>query len=187
MTHRRLLVAMAAVALVSCEGTTEPIAPDRSERSADLTAVSVNARTAATPTIRKTAQVSQGELHILGWCDQAGGVVFAGAPGTGTFTHLGRFEIQQLNCMNLATGIITAGEATMTAANGDEIHLTYDGRVLPGIEPQTMELFYVGSGGTGRFVHAEGEMTVIVTYTSPTTWISTGEGWLSYSASDRSE
>lgn len=187
MIYRMLLVAMTAVALASCEGATEPITPDRSEGSFDLAAVPVNARTASMPTILKTSQVSQGDSHILGWCDQAGGVVLAGAPGTGIFTHLGRFEIQQRNCMNLATGVVTAGEATMTAANGDEIHLTYEGRVLPGIEPQTLELFYVGSGGTGRFAHAEGEMTVIVTYTSPTTWVSTGEGWLSYTASDRSE
>lgn len=187
MIHRLPLVAMAAVALVSCEGATEPITADRSEGSADLAAVSVNARSATTSTIFEARQVSHGDLQILGWCDQAGGVVLAEAPGTGTFTHLGRFEIQQLNCMNLATGVITAGEATMTAANGDELHLTYEGRVLPGMEPQTMELFYVRNGGTGRFAHGEGEMTVLVTYTSPTTWVSTGEGWLSYTASDRSE
>jgi hypothetical protein len=187
VVQRMLLAAISAVALVSCEGATEPITLDRSAGGADLATVSVNARTAATPTILKVKQVSRGESQIVGWCDQAGGVVLAAAPGTGTFTHVGQFEIQQHGCINLGTGVISAGEATMTAANGDELYLTYEGRVLPGIEPQTMELFYVRNGGTGRFTHGEGEMSVIVTYTTPTTWVSTGQGWISYTASDRSQ
>jgi hypothetical protein len=107
--------------------------------------------------------------------------------GFGTMTHVGRFESEQTACVSLVTGSITDGEAVSMAANGDEVHMTWSGRVVPGVEPQTLELTYLIDGGTGRFVHAEGMIDFVVVYTSETDWVASGSGWLSYEASDRSD
>jgi hypothetical protein len=183
-----LLIAGAAVlALLACDGAT---GPDTAVPSADEAAQLASA--AASPMsegtiVHRVNVVSEGEFIPLGWCDEAGGVMYAGAPGAGNMTHVGRFGLQQAGCVDLTTGLITGGQGVISAANGDEIHVTYSGRILPGVVPQTMELSYVGIGGTGRFAHAVSEVSVLVIYTSETTWVSEGGGWLSYSASDRSD
>lgn len=41
-------------------------------------------------------------------------------------------------------------------------------------------------GGTGRFARAEGLMDVRVVHPTPSTWESTGSGWVRHYASDRS-
>ncbi len=134
-----------------------------------------------------TVQVSStGEGSHIGWCDQAAGLVLASAPGTGTATAVGRFTLAQTSCINLATGAVTGGTATLTGANGDQWFMTSTGHALarPGLP--AFDLVYVVTGGTGRFARAEGELTIRVEYTSPTTWDASGDGWLRYAASDRS-
>ena len=101
-------------------------------------------------------------------------------------THVGRFEVQQANCVNTVTGAITDGQGVLIAANGDEIQVDYAGQVLPGDGFTRMQLTYVVTGGTGRFTRAEGETDVLVTYTSETEWTADGSGWIRYAASDRS-
>jgi hypothetical protein len=180
------LLLAGAVALVACESATkpDPVGPpaDAAVQSASVSSNPLSEGPVAHPTAMK----SEGELVPIGWCDEAAGVAHAAAPGVGTMTHVGRFEIQQAGCVDFATGAITDGLGILTAANGDEIHVEYAGRILPGVVPLTMELEYVVIGGTGRFSHAEGEMDVAVIYTSETAWISEGGGWVRYVASDRS-
>lgn len=138
--------------------------------------------------IRHPVEVSvEGESRIIGWCDEAAGSVLVLVTGVGTMTHVGRFETEQTACNSLVTGSITDGEAVSVAANGDETHMTWSGRVVPGVEPLTLELNYLFDGGTGRFVHAEGAIDFVVVYTSETKWTAHGSGWLSYEASDRSD
>lgn len=184
MKRNVLPVVLAAVTLAACESATAPsTAVDESNQAAVL---SGSANSAAVPIELRIKQVSSGETQVIGWCDEAAGVVIHAAPGTGTATHIGRFEVQQTQCVNPATGAATDGVATLTAANGDEMYMTYDGQFVPGVEPPTVDLFYTLNGGTGRFTHAEGEIAIRVVFTSPSTWVSTGSGWISYSASDRS-
>jgi hypothetical protein len=182
-----LIAGAAALALLACDDATGPdMAVPSGDEAAQLASAAASAMSEGT-VVHRVNVVSEGELVPLGWCDEAGGVVRAAAPGTGTMTHIGRFGLQQAGCVNLTTGLIAGGQGVITAANGDEIHVTYSGRILPGVVPQTMEISYTGIGGTGRFAHAVSVVSVLVIYTSETTWVSEGGGWLSYSASDRSD
>lgn len=171
-------------AVGACESTTAPEHPVPTGEG--VSPVGMAQLSSTTPHTHRITQTSGGDQQILGWCNEAAGVVLVAAPGTGTATHGGRFDIQQTNCVDLASGAITGGAATLTTANGDEIRMVYSGRVLPGVVPQTLDLDYVFVGGTGRFEHAEGELSAVVYYTSATTWVSDGAGWIRYNAADNS-
>ena len=90
-------------------------------------------------------------------------------------------------CLSTTSGAVTDGVATLTAANGDEIHMLFHGQSQPGAQPPTIDFVYEIVGGAGRFVHALGELDVRTLLTSPSTWTSKGAGWLSYQASDRAD
>lgn len=181
-----LLTIPLVAALVGCDIVTGPDQTLIDPPYNDLVLASpAHAAAPATPPVLRVWQVSSGEGQIIGWCDQAAGVVRVSAPGAGTATHIGHFEALQAHCIDFATGAVTAGVATLTAANGDEIHFTYAGQVVPWIEPLTADLFYVATSGTGRFASGAGEMEIRVVHPTPTTWTSRGTGWISYSASDR--
>jgi hypothetical protein len=174
-----------AVALVACETATEPepVGPDADEAVQQAAATVIPMSDG--PVVHRGQLRSEGDLVVIGWCDEAAGVFRAAAPGIGTMTHVGRFEVQQDGCVNPVTGAVTDGQGVLTAANGDEIHLAYSGLVLPGGGFLIMELRYVVTGGTGRFTRAEGGVDVRVTYWSETEWTAEGDGWLAYFASDR--
>jgi len=74
--------------------------------------------------------------------------------GRGHGTHLGRYSVAAGETIDLATGAVTDGFYTLTAANGDTLTGTYSGQALPGF------VGYVVSGpitgGTGRFLGATG-------------------------------
>lgn len=171
-------------AVTACEKTTAPENP--ASAGEDVSLLPDLYLSSTTLPIHGIKQASSGDQQIIGWCNEAAGVLLISAPGTGTSTHGGRFEIQQTNCVDTVSGAITGGAGTLTTANGDEIHMLYSGRVLPGVVPQTLDLDYVLIGGTGRFEHAEGELNAAVVYTSATTWVSDGHGWIRYAASDAS-
>lgn len=92
--------------------------------------------------------------------------------GEGEATHLGRFSIVITFCVDvtdvLDDGTLTAGESlpydngfgTLTAANGDMLHLEISGAVLPSDHPdydfEFQDPFHF-TGGTGRFAGATGE------------------------------
>ena len=74
--------------------------------------------------------------------------------GSGHGTHLGRYTLVGSETVDLASGAITNGLFTITAANGDTVTGIYSGEALPGLTG------YVVSGpvtgGTGRFAGASG-------------------------------
>lgn len=90
--------------------------------------------------------------------------------GIGESTHLGRFSIRITFCIDpsdiLDDGQLTegesapyAGDGTFVAANGDELHFTISGAVVPTDRPgfayEFMDPFEI-TGGTGRFAGASG-------------------------------
>jgi hypothetical protein len=107
--------------------------------------------------------------------------------GSGTASHLGLVSMAASHCFALPN-LMTQGEFTLVAANGDELHMTYTGTCNPPIPPlggiTTCIAENVIVGGTGRFVNATGEaqVTGLVTNTGappfPITW--TWVGTLSY-------
>lgn len=108
--------------------------------------------------------------------------------GSGTASHLGLVRMTSSHCTP-ATDLLTGGEMTLLAANGDELHMTYSGTSGP-FPPVggviTVYSHNVIVGGTGRFADATGEadFTALVTFAGfgvpvwPITW--TWDGTISY-------
>jgi hypothetical protein len=84
--------------------------------------------------------------------------------GTGRFLHLGRTSVSVTHCtfvdMASGTGKFGPGTITLTAANGDELHLVQWGtfRLVDTPEGLTsvFNMRWVVVGGTGRFDDARG-------------------------------
>ena len=100
---------------------------------------------------------------------------------SGTASHLGLVSFSSNHCFALPN-LITQGQGTLVAANGDELYLTYSGTCTPP-DFATCNTDTVVVGGTGRFENATGEfqVTAVVTNTAPPRPIAmTWEGTLSY-------
>lgn len=90
--------------------------------------------------------------------------------GSGTASHLGRVTATLDHCTPPAD-VISAGQMTLVAANGDEVHMTYSGTCGPLPPPPvggtiTCNTENVIVGGTGRLANATGEaqMTGLITF-----------------------
>lgn len=87
--------------------------------------------------------------------------------GTGNASHLGKIAFVAIDCVTLTNGIFAfeRGQLTVTAANGDQIFITYFGTFGP-LKPNptewpTIDIVSKSSpftitGGTGRFFNATG-------------------------------
>lgn len=76
---------------------------------------------------------------------------------SGPVTRLGRSELVAKHCKPTGTGV--AGGLTLTAANGDLLHMTYSGTLTPpptGSKVIVLTLRVDVTGGTGRFEDADG-------------------------------
>jgi hypothetical protein len=89
------------------------------------------------------------------------------ATGSGQFLHLGATSVVVTHCtfvdMATGTGSFGPGTITLTAANGDELHLVDRGtfRIVMGQDgpSSVFEMTWVVDGGTGRFAGATGSGT----------------------------
>ena len=92
-----------------------------------------------------------GTFQILGPCETSGLVVEVS--GTGHSTHLGSYSVRYRECFVPATGAVTDGSFTLTAASGDTVFGTYSGQVFPTDDPNVFVYDDPGvnTGGTGRF------------------------------------
>jgi hypothetical protein len=109
--------------------------------------------------------------------------------GSGVASHLGLVSMTGNHCP-LLDGRSVGGQMTLVAANGDELHMTYEGVSDPvGLPPPGTVITFTSDnvivGGTGRFANATGEVheTVLVTFTglgTPWPFTSTWDGTLSY-------
>jgi len=81
--------------------------------------------------------------------------------GSGTATHLGRFDSTFTATVTLATGSAT-GSTSFIAANGDRVEATFVGHATPTAEPDVVTIEEVATitGGTGRFASATGAFTI---------------------------
>lgn len=97
---------------------------------------------------------------------------------TGEATLLGHFTAALEDEVDLATATAT-GTSTLTAANGDELFTTTEGRETKFVPPNVSTTTSVATitGGTGRFAAATGTFTVVHTGTIDfATGTSTGSG-----------
>jgi hypothetical protein len=96
-------------------------------------------------------------------CPEGASWRYSGA-GTGRFLHLGRTSVSVTHCtfvdMASGTGTFGPGTITLTAANGDELHLVQWGtfRLVNATEGLTsvFNMGWIVVGGTGRFDDAKG-------------------------------
>ena len=100
-----------------------------------------------------------GTFQLLGSCEASGMVI--DVTGTGDATHLGAYSAHYRECFAPATGAVTNGSFTLTAANGDTLFGTYSGHVQPTGDPSVIAFDDPGviTGGTGRFASAAGTVT----------------------------
>jgi hypothetical protein len=101
-----------------------------------------------------------GTFQLLGPCE-TGGMILE-VTGTGHTTHLGNYSGNYRECLDPATGAVTAGTFTLTAANGDKVFGTYSGGALPTDDDPNVVAYQdpgVITGGTGRFAGASGILT----------------------------
>jgi len=85
----------------------------------------------------------------------------------GKLTHLGRSEYYSTHCSTLDGTQLVNGEATLVAANGDEVWLSYTANLL-GTFPAPVLVYVVDNvvvGGTGRFEGASGKFLIIAIVT----------------------
>lgn len=106
--------------------------------------------------------------------DEACGGLRVAASGSATGTELGSGVWNDHECaIFTAAGIAIEGELTLTAANGDELFVTYDATTAfpdatGAIHPAGL---FTITGGTGRFAHAAGggKLSVDANVASPAT------------------
>lgn len=106
--------------------------------------------------------------------------IYSDGDATGTVTHFGLTTLRTTHIPTL-TLQLTQGVFTMVAANGDEIHGTYEGSAA--YDPERADVvhgtaLFVVSGGTGRFAGATGTIraTLLEILDDPT-WASAKVTW----------
>jgi hypothetical protein len=97
-----------------------------------------------------------GTFQVLGTCGTNGIVIEV--TGTGHSTQLGEYSGHYRECFVPATGAVTGGSFTLTAASGDTLFGTYGGQAVPMDDPSVVVYDDPGviTGGTGRFAGASG-------------------------------
>jgi hypothetical protein len=100
-----------------------------------------------------------GTFQLLGPCETSG--IIVDVTGTGHTTQLGNYSGRYRECLAPATGAVTGGTFTLTAANGDTVFGTYSGQAFPTDDPSVVNYQDPGviTGGTGRFAGAGGTVT----------------------------
>ena len=86
---------------------------------------------------------------------------FVDGSATGIATHVGQFSFTYQVTVILANGTGT-GSARLIAANGDSVYTTIAGASTPTSTPGVLNITEINTitGGTGRFVGAQGSFTV---------------------------
>ena len=104
------------------------------------------------------------------------------AEGTGTATHLGAIIVHRTLSLTPTTdgsGLVDVeGEATLVAANGDELRTGIDGTLNPATGHAV--LVYEWEGGTGRFQNATGITTWQVDVNADNTYDVVADGVIKY-------
>ena len=80
----------------------------------------------------------------------------------GRMSHLGLTELSTAHCSTLDGSAAVAGEATFTAANGDQLWATYTAVTVAPPPLIIQEADFVIVGGTGRFENATGWLRGVV-------------------------
>jgi hypothetical protein len=126
------------------------------------------------------SQAVERPFHLI----ENGTVAFDGAnatsTGTGQATHLGRFTLYRTVSFYDPVGSVLQvdGEATLVAANGDELRASIEGTL--DTATSTGLLTYEWTGGSGRFRRATGTTTWRVGVNPDLTFTAVADGVIDY-------
>lgn len=131
-------------------------------------------------------QPSSGTFGVIpnpGYCSDFNPPLQMVIEGGGIATHIGRYTVQNLACVDVDGNILTPVLGFITAANGDVIY-TQMGAPYPDLDnPPNFYYPYTVIGGSegGRFEEAYGSIIMygIVDYVTGT-WTLSGEGTITY-------
>ena len=151
----------AALALVACS-------PDNSRSPLAPTAPALSAAHVALP-FHGTLESEKKSAVPL-----ADGTILIHSEGTGTASHLGRYEMFTDLTLNLTAGTGTE-QMAMKAADGDLVYATVTSRGTPRADGVTFDVVETATiiGGTGRFAGATGHF-VLKCVSNLATGIATG-------------
>ena len=149
MTHHFLTASslVALGALLGCDQTSS-VSPSTTSSTVEAQLVPWKESYQASGTIAPDARCSASQLLTV-------------LEGGGTATHVGKYTIVNSHCVDPATGALTGGSFTKTAANGDQLFGTYVGSSSLIQPPAPVGIFSVTgtltyTGGTGRFAGTSG-------------------------------
>ncbi len=182
--------ALALVALtVACGGIDQqPVTPVGPTESAVAVGPNQQASTAAVQAAlgprtvpRDVAGTLDGRFDFTRMWGEEWWQFYSDSHATGTMSHLGLAHVYTTHVPDLVTGALEQGTFRIVAANGDEIHGTYEGAGT--YDEFRADLVhgaatFVVSGGTGRFAGATGSFTAsfLETLDDPT-WASAKVAW----------
>ena len=108
---------------------------------------------------------SSGTVTAVGCDPPAAGIACTHVEGGGEATHLGHFTLTAEAVVYVSLpGAPAAGSWTLTAANGDQLSVTF---VATGIDSTHGRGDFTIVGGTGRFQGATGSYTQLITFATP--------------------
>jgi hypothetical protein len=145
---RRACSLAAALALAACS-------PDSSRSTLAPTSPSLSAASVALR-FHGTLETATKSVVPIG-----PGVILAHSEGTGTASHLGRYEMFTDLTLNVALGTGTE-EMAMKAANGDLVYATVTSQGIRRADGVTIDVVENATiiGGTGRFAGATGHFVL---------------------------
>ncbi len=116
-------------------------------------------------TVTGVATIQDGAITLDSAYNQ---VIPVSSTATGHISHLGRVTLTEthtttiLSASHYTTSSVTGGAATITAANGDKLFLTFGGPGVANAAGGFDDTFtYLITGGTGRFQGATGSGTIV--------------------------
>ena len=166
MIRRSLTTALASPALALCLTACDGTSPMSPQETADAAAVSARVPSNLVPLPFHgvtTGQLVGMEIAPPGRCPAYLPLLFT-YQGAGNATHFGRFTVEGTECAffdpsDPSTAASGASEWTFTAANGDELYVSYDETTGMSEPPPSPWLLWsaeiYATGGTGRFENAE--------------------------------
>jgi hypothetical protein len=120
-----------------------------------------------------------GNTSMVGLCAEgAGGLLLS--TGAGTATHVGAATVSIEMCIDMAAMLpLEPVMGIMVAASGDTLLMVLTAEGVP--DPVTGDLWseWAITGGTGRFVGAQGQYTNRGRQNPDWSWYTHSEGWIS--------
>lgn len=113
--------------------------------------------------------------------DENGNLTYGEAIGSGHASHLGEFSVLGLNYFSPPENgsVVVDGDAIMTADNGDQVFVSFDGTVID-LATGAGTGTYVVTGGTGRFAGATGTAPFASTSVAPNGLAVVADGTICY-------